>query len=116
MDFLSLYLLALLLFAASPLLAQSIETNTFPNLNNPIPDGKASGLSDVQSVSSTIGSLSSLRVKLRIAGEFNGDLYGYVRHVGAGTTNFCVLLNRPGRTAINSAGYADAGLDLTFDD
>src|SRR5262249_55862160 len=30
-------------------------------------------------------------------------------------TNFCVLLNRPGRTDTNTFGYADAGFDITLD-
>jgi len=106
----------MLLLAASSLnsLAQSIETHSFTGLNKAVPDGNAAGLSDVRMVTSTIASISSLRVKVSIAGEFNGDLYAYVRRKGGGTTNFCVLLNRVGRTAANPSGYDDAGLDVTF--
>lgn len=102
--------------AASAGLAATSETHTFSNINKAVPDGNLAGLSDTRSVTSTVSQVSSVRVRLRIAGEFNGDLYGYVRHVGAGQTNLCVLINRPGRTASNSAGYADSGLDVVFDD
>jgi uncharacterized protein (TIGR02597 family) len=96
--------------------AQSFETISFTGLNLSIPDGNLNGTRDVQPISSTIRRLSSVRVKLWVDGQFNGDLYGYVRHSQAGVTNFCVLLNRPGRTAANEFGYADAGLNITFDD
>jgi subtilisin-like proprotein convertase family protein len=95
---------------------QVFETHTFNNLNLAIPDGNASGRSDVRTVTSSIGTLASVRVRLNVAGNFNGDLYAYLRHVSGGTTNLCVLLNRVGRAAGASAGYADAGLDVTFDD
>ena len=106
----------LLLLGGLSLKAQITETNSFTNLNEAIPDGNASGLHDVRAISSAIPHLSSVRLRLRVTGEFNGDLYGYVRHIRGGATNFCVLLNRPGRTAANPAGYADAGLDVVFDD
>jgi hypothetical protein len=110
-------LVTLLLMSGSlPLRAQITKTNSFTNLNKVIPDGNSSGLHDVRTTSSTIPQLSSVRLKLRVTGEFNGDLYGYLRHIRSGTTNFCVLLNRVGRTATNSAGYADAGLDVLLDD
>jgi len=96
--------------------AQTIETFSFTNLNRNIPDGNASGLSDVRTVTSAVVNASSVRIKLRVAGEFNGDLYGYVRQIHATGTNFCVLLNRSGRTASNPYGYDDEGLDVAFDD
>ena len=91
--------------------AQTTESFTFTT-NRVVPDGSASGLSDVQSVNSTIGSISSLKVRLKITGEFNGDLYGYLRH----SSGFTVLLNRPGKTAANPFGYSDSGFDITFQD
>ncbi|MBI5383957.1 MAG: Ig-like domain repeat protein [Verrucomicrobia bacterium] len=93
-----------------------LETFSVTNLNKPVPDGNAAGLSDHQTVNTAITEITALRVRLRVAGEFNGDLYGYVRHVRNGVTNFCVLLNRPGRTAPLPSGYGDAGFDVTFDD
>ncbi len=101
---------------AGQIAAQTTETHRFLNLNRAIPDGNASGLSDHQMVSSAVASIASLRVKLHIEGEFNGDLYAYLRHVHAGRTNFCVLLNRVGRSLANPLGYADSGLDITLDD
>jgi subtilisin-like proprotein convertase family protein len=96
--------------------AQISQTNIFSAINHSVPDGNASGLSDRQIISSSITELSRVRVKVRIAGEFNGDLYGYVRQITPTKTNFCILLNRPGRTTNNPFGYDDMGLDVTFDD
>ena len=102
--------------AQSWLQGQLIETHSFTNLNKAIPDGKAYGMSDIQTVSSDISNLTAVRIKLQIAGEFNGDIYGYVRHIQGGTTNYCVLLNRVGRSAEKPAGYADPGMNVVFDD
>src|SRR5258708_38660288 len=107
-----LFATLLCLWAGLTLQAQVAEVHTFTNLNRLIPDGNADGLSDVRTMTSSIVSLSSLRLRLRVAGEFNGDLYSYLRHIQGGTTNFCVLLNRVGRTLSNSRGDADAGLKL----
>jgi subtilisin-like proprotein convertase family protein len=110
-------MLALLLAAAGPRLqAQTSETHSFASVNKAVPDGSPSGVADVRTVSSPIVNLSKVRVKLRIDGEFNGDLYGYLRHTTSTTTNIAVLLNRAGRTAGDSAGYDDAGFNVTFDD
>ncbi len=103
-------LLALLGTAASPLLrAQITESYTFTT-NRLVPDGNASGISDVRNLSSAIGAIASVTVRLKITGEFNGDLYGYLRH----TNGFTVLLNRPGKTASDPDGYPDSGFDVTF--
>ena len=110
-----LWLVLLVLVAGLRVQAQTTETHSFTNLNRSIPDGNSAGMRDVRMVPSAIRRISSARVRLRIDGEFNGDLYGYVRRIGQGTTNFCVLLNRPGRTATSLFGYDDAGLDVTFD-
>lgn len=95
--------------------AQPTEVYNFSNLNRTIPDGNLSGLSDSRSITSSIAFMAQVRVKLHIAGQFNGDLYAYLRQVTPTRTNFCVLLNRPGRAAANLAGYADAGFDVTFE-
>lgn len=106
----------ILLAIALQVVAQTTETHSFLNLDRAIPDGNASGLSDHRSVASSISHLAELRIKLHVSGEFNGDLYAYVRHVSTGTTNFCVLLNRPGRSTADAWGYADTGLSVTFSD
>ena len=97
--------------AAARLQAQTTESFTFTT-NRLVPDGNPSGLSDVQSVNSTIANITSLKVRLKVTGEFNGDLYGYLRHSGG----FTILLNRPGKTATNPLGYADSGFDITLQD
>ena len=105
-----------LVFVALNAPAQTTNKFSFQNLNLAIPDGSGSGLSSTTNLTSTVGSLSAARVRLTMAGEFNGDLYAYLRHVTPGGTNIVVLLNRPGRSATNSHGYDGAGLDVTLDD
>jgi subtilisin-like proprotein convertase family protein len=68
-------------------------------------------LADVRNVSSTIGTITSLKVRLKITGEYNGDLYGYLRH----SNGFTVLLNRPGKNTATGTGYSDSGFDVTFE-
>ena len=100
------------LWAATPLLrAQTIETYTFTT-NRLVPDGNAAGLSDVRTINSAISNITSLSVSFKLTGEFNGDLYVYLRH----SSGYTVLLNRPGKTSGNAAGYADSGFDVTFQD
>jgi hypothetical protein len=107
----------LLLTAGSPRLeAQITETNSFANLNTAIPEGDPAGMINMQTVNSAITKLLSVRVSLNVMGDFNGGLYGYLRQVQGGVTNFCVLLNRAGRTASNPWGYADCGFNALFDD
>src|ERR1043166_2850237 len=106
----AIILLVLLGAVATPLLkAQTTETYTFTT-NRALPDGSAVGLSEVRNINSAIGSITSLKVRLKVTGEYNGDLYGYLRH----SSGFTVLLNRPGRTVSDRWGYADSGLDITF--
>lgn len=106
----AMLLLGFLAAASPPLLqGQITETHTFTT-NRVVPDGNASGLHDVRNVPSAIVNIAGVKVRLKINGEFNGDLYGYVRH----SSGFSVLLNRPGKTASNAAGYDDSGFDVTF--
>ena len=95
--------------ASLRLQAQTAESHTFL-VNRAVPDGNAAGLSDVRLLESAIRSIASLRVRLKIAGEFNGDLYGYVRH----SSGLSVLLNRPGRDGTHPFGHADDGFDVAF--
>jgi subtilisin-like proprotein convertase family protein len=101
-----------MLYGAPALEAQISETNLFNSVNKVIPDGNAAGVHDVRTITSQIAFLTSVRVRLNISGKFNGDLYGYVRH----STGLAILLNRPGRTLSNFAGYEDSGLDVVFSD
>lgn len=100
----------------SALNGQSSQTNLFDAVNLAIPDGDAAGRQDVQNLTSEIVELTSIRVRLKIVGEYNGDLYGYLRHTDGSQTHIAVLLNRPGRSATNNWGYPDSGLDITLAD
>ncbi len=104
-------ILLVLLAAVSPLMlrAQTTESFTFTT-NRFVPDGDLSGLSDVQTVTSAVGRISSLQVRLKVTGEYNGDLYAYLRN----TNGFVVLLNRVGKTVSNPYGYGDSGFDVAF--
>ena len=102
---------ALLLAAATAAFGQAKQnTNFFANAL--VPDNDLSGLASSRSFTSVITNITDLDLNLTIAGNFNGDLYGYVTH----GTGFSVLLNRPGRTASNPAGYSDLGFNVKFDD
>jgi len=96
--------------------AQNFETYTFTTFGGQpslaIADGSGSGVSDLRRLSSSITSIGSLTVSLNISGEFNGDLYAYLRH----DSGFSILLNRPGRTADSPSGYGDSGLNITLSD
>lgn len=95
-----------------PLSAAVTETYTYSSLNQPIPAGNASGVTLSYNPGSTIASIDSLRVSLDITSDSNGSLYFYLSH----GSDICVLLNRPGRTTANLAGYDDHGFNVTFDD
>ena len=105
-----------LMGAVMTLLGQITQTNLFSGVNLRIPDGDSAGVEDVRSVVSDIHQITSVRVRLNISGEFNGDLYGYLRHDDGLVTHLCVLINRVGRSATNNYGYADSGFDVTIDD
>jgi subtilisin-like proprotein convertase family protein len=97
--------------------AQIIETYTFTTFGGQpslaIADGNASGVSDLRQLSSTITAIGSLTVSLNISGEFNGDLYAYLRH---GDSGFSILLNRPGRNTASPSGYGDSGFNIALSD
>ncbi len=89
--------------------SQIRTTNVFSDINAPIPDGALTGWSDTRTVNLT-GEILDLEVTLNLSGGWNGDLYGYLTH----DSGFAVLLNRPGRTAANGAGYSDSGFAVSF--
>ena len=92
--------------------AQNFIMTTNFTVDAMIPDGDASGLASVQTISTPITNLTGLRVALKVSGTWSGDLYCFLAH----GTNQSVLLNRLGRVDTNSLGYNDAGLELIFDD
>jgi subtilisin-like proprotein convertase family protein len=95
---------------------QVSETNLFTDVNRSVPDGTIDGVEDVRTNVSQIVQLTRVRVRLKITGNYNGDLYAYLRHASAQQSHLAVLLNRPGRTATNTYGYNDDGFDVVFDD
>jgi hypothetical protein len=99
-----------LVLAALPAGAQVFQS-TAPV--QPVPDG-AGGLASVLNVATAATPLAALRVRLDVGGAdgFLGDLFVTLQHEGGAYT---VLLNRPGRDAGTPDGYADRGLDVTFD-
>jgi hypothetical protein len=92
-------------FLATPVRAQLV-TNTYNfTVNEAIPDNDLAGVSDTQTITPGILSITELIVTLSISGGFNGDYYAYLTH----DTGFAVLLNRAGRTATEDFGYPDSG-------
>ncbi len=108
--------LCLVLATAFTVQAQLVETYSFTTFGTEpslaIADGNASGVSDQRTLSSAITAIGSLTVSLDLSGEFNGDLYAYLRH----DSGFSVLLNRAGRTEGDPAGYSDSGFTITLSD
>ena len=92
--------------------ADTFTTTTNFTVDTMIPDANASGLANVQTISTPITNLTGLRVALKVSGTWNGDLYCFLAH----GTNQAVLLNRLGRSEASNLGYNDAGLNLIFDD
>ena len=105
-----------LAFCAARLEAQTKETLIFNSFKGAaslsIPDGDASGVNDLRTISSSITSIGSIRVTLDISADFNGDVYGFLSH-GNG---FSVLLNREGRSNGLLSGYGDSGMSVTLSD
>ncbi len=80
-----------------------------------IPDGNPTGWSDSRNlVIPAVETITDVNVTLGLSGGWNGDLYAFLTHTGSPSS--AILLNRPGRTAANSFGYADSMLTVTFDD
>jgi len=91
----------------------SFNVNQSYSVGLAIPDNDPTGLAVTESFSAPgIFSISQLTVSLNITGGANGDFYAYLQH-GSGVS---VLLNRVGRDSGNSIGYANPGMNVTFDD
>lgn len=81
-----------------------------------IADGNVNPWSDLRAVSAPSGeTITGVKVRLNIAGGYNGDLVGYLSY-----NHFLVpLLNRVGvgsSDATGGFGYDDSGLNVTFSD
>ncbi len=111
--------LAAVLLATTPRPA-SCAASAFPSdpgIGIEIPDGDLSGLARTITVSTSLGPVSDVNVRLHLApgaeGAFVGDLYVALIH----GERAAVLLNRPGREPGRSFGYSDArGLSILLDD
>jgi hypothetical protein len=117
--------LAVLIFCASPLLAQSLPGFVLGerSLQVGIPDWDSSGVARNQYVRGLDASVPyDLTVRLVIEGTafgaFNGDYYAYLRHETPEglESKIAVLLNRVGRTASSPSGYGDSGFAVSFSD
>jgi hypothetical protein len=86
-------------------------------VNQDIPDGSLSGLSDTRKIPQSVGPILDVTVTLNISGigdgANNGDYYAYLTHGPA----IAVLLNRPGLRNGSTIGYDDSGFSsVTFSD
>jgi subtilisin-like proprotein convertase family protein len=100
----------LLGFGAAPSASAATIIDTY-QVNRDIADDSLIGLSDTRHIITDIVSITDISVSLTISGGFNGDYYAYLTH----DSGFAVLLNRVGRTASNSDGYPDSGIDVTIE-
>ena len=101
--------LALSLALAGPALANSMTYTP----GTVILDNNLNGVSDTETFSSAIVSITSIQVNLDITGGYDGDFYAYLTH---GTTGFAVLLNRIGVNSSSQFGSYDVGMNVTFSD
>ena len=82
-------------------------------LNSTIPDNSPTGLVDSRVISgSSISMITSVEVRLRIDGGWNGDLYVFLSH----DSGITILLNRPGKTESISIGSGSSGFDIILSD
>lgn len=71
---------------------------------------ESTGVAYPFTLSSTRNSITSISVAFTISGGYNGDLYAYLSH----DAGFSVLLNRVGRTAVNTDGFSTPGFVVTL--
>ncbi len=91
--------------------AATVVSQTFM-VATAVPDNSIVGLADTRTLASGITQITEVTLEALFSGGWNGDLYAYLAH-GSG---FCVLLNRPGRTASLRAGSPSSGLAVLFAD
>jgi len=111
-------LLAVFLATIGLVARAALTESVTQEVNRVIPDVPESGTGDVITYTNRVlgvvpgSAWNRVNVRLQTAGGYNGDLYVLLEH----GTNYAILLNRPGRTATQDAGYGDAGLDVLLDD
>jgi subtilisin-like proprotein convertase family protein len=101
------------MFALIAVTGRSEVTNNYTsgNLNQIIPNGDVFGISST--INATEGGsvlIADVSLTMDVSGGYNGDLYAYLVH----DNTLAVLLNRVGRMELDSFGYGDNGLKLTF--
>lgn len=84
---------------------------SFNGLGIVVPDGSPSGVANVQEVNSGIATIEEVTVTLTLSGDYNGDLYIYLKK----DTGFSVLVNRVGRDG-SGFGYGDSGFNVSISD
>lgn len=96
-----------------PRCATAATTLSFGKMvNTEVPDNNAFGLASVIAIAGSGQTVISVEVLLQTRNGWNGDMYAFLEHNGV----ISVLLNRPGRTAVNPAGAASSGMQLRFSD
>ena len=90
--------------------ASSTTTSFVVNAN--VPDNNPGGLTNRQTLSSTITAITDVQVQLNMSGGWCGDMYAYLVH----GTGFSVLLNRPGRALDNLSGSGVSDFTITLTD
>lgn len=103
---------ALLCGSLCPLHAASAVNQWSFAVGSTVPDNSGIGLTDRQEISTPLAYLTSVTVHLSMTGGWSGDMYAYIAHA----SGFSVLLNRPGRTASNSAGSGVTELMISLTD
>ena len=102
-------------------LSAAVNAATVTATSNPmtaVPDGTGSGIFDDIVITGNPENVISITVDLNITpaspgDAFLGDLYVFLSDGSTST----ILLNRPGRTALNDFGYDDeVGLNITLSD
>lgn len=103
--------LAILLLLSSGL--QAATTIVDYTVNSSVPDNNPTGLVDARTLTgSTITKITSIEVRLKLSGGWNGDLYAFLQH----DSGFSVLLNRHGKTSGDPIGSGSSGFDITLSD
>jgi len=103
--------------------ALTIITAGEKDLSLAIPDYQSSGVARTVTISGYESQApyivtASIKIDPVGYGAYNGDYYAYLRHISVDglQSQVAVLLNRPGRTATNTSGYENSGMDVTFAD
>src|ERR1043165_1611736 len=95
----------------------TVYTYNFTGINAAIPDATWTGYANRQTISGLSNVITEVRVRLKISGGYNGDLYALLVSP-AGTST--VLVNRvgigTGSGLQNMFGFADPGFDITLRD